>query len=321
MPRKLALLDLFSGIGGFSLGLERSGFFRTVAFCEIEPFPRRVLKKHWPDIPIYEDVRKLTADALQRDGIAVDAICGGFPCQDISVAGKGAGIEGERSGLWTEYARIIGELRPRVVIVENVAALIGRGLDRVLGDLASLGFDAGWHCIAASAVGAPHRRDRLWIIANANNSGSRTSIGGDNLEWSQEDKGQRNPLSKPCRYCQIFHDLGRECTAVPFGECDCPKCQGFCECEEDVARAECRRLQGVDEQRSWSATIFFAKISRHCRGGEFWETWRFEPDVGRMAYGIPSQMDRLKGLGNAVVPQIPELIGRAIGAAMSERSQ
>ena len=158
------VLDLFSGIGGFSLGLERAGM-RTVAFCEIEPFCRQVLAKHWPSVPCYDDVRTLTADHLRADGISVDVICGGFPCQDISVAGKGAGIDGSRSGLWSEYARIIGELRPRYVIVENVAALLGRGLDAVLGSMASLGYDAEWHCIPASVVGAPHVRDRAWIIA------------------------------------------------------------------------------------------------------------------------------------------------------------
>jgi DNA (cytosine-5)-methyltransferase 1 len=124
---KLRVLDLFSGIGGFSIGLERTGGFETVAFCEIEPFPRRVLAKHWPGVPCYHDVRELTAERLAADGIGVDAICGGFPCQDISLAGKGAGMDGERSGLWSEYARLIGELRPRYVIVENVAALLGRG--------------------------------------------------------------------------------------------------------------------------------------------------------------------------------------------------
>lgn len=164
------VLDLFSGIGGFSLGLERAGM-RTVAFCEIEPFQRAVLRKHWPTVPIYDDVRTLTADRLRADGISVDAICGGFPCQDISVAGKGAGIaEGTRSGLWSEYARLIGEIRPRFVIVENVAALLYRGLDRVLGDLAALGYDAEWHCIPAAAVGLPHERDRIWIIGNPDRS-------------------------------------------------------------------------------------------------------------------------------------------------------
>jgi DNA (cytosine-5)-methyltransferase 1 len=179
------VLDLFSGIGGFSLGLERAGF-TTVAFCEIEPYCRAVLKKHWPHVPCYEDVRTLTAERLAADGISVDVICGGFPCQDISTAGKGAGIEGERSGLWREYARIIGEIRPRYVIVENVAALLGRGLGVVLEDLASIGFDADWHCIPGCAVGAPQCRDRLWIIAYPNACELRTSGPADPKTWAAD---------------------------------------------------------------------------------------------------------------------------------------
>lgn len=159
------VLDLFSGIGGFSLGLERAGM-RTVAFCEIDPYCRKVLAKHWPDVPCYDDVRTLTAKQLISDGIRVDVMCGGFPCQDISVAGLGAGLAGERSGLWRDYARLIGELRPSYVIVENVAALLSRGLGDVLGDLAAIRYDAEWHCIPASYVGAPHDRDRIWIIAH-----------------------------------------------------------------------------------------------------------------------------------------------------------
>ena len=165
---KLRVLDLFSGIGGFSLGLERTGGFETVAFCEIEEFPRKVLKKHWPEVPCYEDVRTLTAERLAADGIGVDVICGGFPCQDVSFAGKRAGLEGARSGLWSEYARLIGELRPQFVIVENVPGLLNLGMGRVLGDLSESGYNAVWDCIPASAVGAPHRRDRVWIIAYAN---------------------------------------------------------------------------------------------------------------------------------------------------------
>ena len=175
----MRVLDLFSGIGGFSLGLERAGM-TTVAFCEIDPYCRAVLRKHWPDVPCYDDIRTLNRERLAADGIAVDVICGGFPCQDISCAGAGAGIDGERSGLWREYSRLIGELRPRYAIVENVAALLGRGLDVVLGDLAALGLDAEWHCIPASAVGAPHRRDRIWIVAyprGEQHEGDRAAIG------------------------------------------------------------------------------------------------------------------------------------------------
>lgn len=166
MSAKLRVLDLFSGIGGFSLGLERTGGFETVAFCEIEDFQTDVLACRWPEIARYRDIRDLTASRLASDGIGVDVICGGFPCQDISSASSSpAGIAGSRSGLWSEYARLIREIRPQFAIVENVTALLGRGLDRVLGDLASLGYDAEWHSLPASAFGASHPRDRLWIVA------------------------------------------------------------------------------------------------------------------------------------------------------------
>lgn len=185
MSEKLKLLDLFSGIGGFSLGLERTGGFETVAFCEIEEFPRRVLKKHWPEVPCYHDVRTLTAAQLAADGIAaIDVITGGFPCQDLSVAGKRGGIgEGTRSGLWSEIVRLIGELRPQLVIVENVANLLsgpsekrGGWFGRVLGDLAECGYDAEWENIPAAAVGAPHRRERVWLIAYPDQDGREFSV-------------------------------------------------------------------------------------------------------------------------------------------------
>src|SRR5574343_1933529 len=158
----LTVGSLFTGIGGFDLGLERAGM-RVAWQSEIDPYASAVLKKYWPLVPNHGDIRGITGDSVEW----VDVLCGGFPCQDISNAGKRAGIDGERSGLWAEYARVIGELRPRYVVVENVAALLGRGLRRVLGDLAALGFDAEWHCIPASAVGAPHRRDRIWIVADS----------------------------------------------------------------------------------------------------------------------------------------------------------
>lgn len=168
------VLDLFSGVGAFSLGLERAGM-RTVAFCEIDERCRRVLAKHWPGVRVHDDVRTL-------EPVPCEVICGGFPCQDISVAGKRIGIEGERSGLWSEYARLIREVRPRYVIVENVAALLIRGLDRVLGDLAALGYDAEWDCIPASAIGAPHERDRLFLVAYPGEGSEQRRILPDRLD-------------------------------------------------------------------------------------------------------------------------------------------
>ena len=156
---KLKVLDLFSGIGGFSLGLERAGGFETVAFCEIEKSPQQVLNKHWPDVPIYEDVRTLDYDGT------VDVICGGFPCQDISIAGKGAGISGEKSGLWKEFKRNINKYRPKYSIIENVSALCGRGLEVVLQDLAEIGYDATWTMFDTKYSGKPQRRRRVYILA------------------------------------------------------------------------------------------------------------------------------------------------------------
>lgn len=154
-------LDLFSGIGGFALAAHAVGI-ETAAFCEIEPYPARVLNRHFPGVPVFPDVKELTACDLP-DGI--DLICGGFPCQDISYAGKGAGLEGSRSGLFYEVVRLIRELGPRYVLLENVAGLLTRGVGDVLGALAEVGYDAEWCCVRASDVGAPHRRDRIWILA------------------------------------------------------------------------------------------------------------------------------------------------------------
>tara|TARA_R100000664_G_scaffold30563_1_gene43288 strand:- start:18 stop:779 length:762 start_codon:yes stop_codon:yes gene_type:complete len=173
----LGVLDLFAGIGGFSLGLERTGGFKTVAFCEINKKAQLVLKKHWPGVPVYEDIKELSGEKLQADGVAVPhVVTAGWPCQDISTAGRGQGLRGSRSCLWSEAARVIGEVNPEIVVLENSPNLRNRGFEFVLSDLWSLGFDAEWHIIPASAVGAFHQRERLWVIAYAQRlglSGSR----------------------------------------------------------------------------------------------------------------------------------------------------
>ena len=260
------VLDLFSGIGGFSLGLERTGGFNTVAFCECDPYCQRVLRKHWPDVPCFPDVATLRGTDVPR----VDLICGGFPCQDISLAGKGAGLAGERSGLWREFARIIGEVRPRYVIVENVPALLGRGMGRVLGDLAALGYDAQWHCIPAAVLGAPHRRDRLWIVAYPNGAGREDMRHGRGVL----DAGT-GAVGSPQRVPQLSGDSGAG---------------------QELAVAD------ADGEPTGRLAIPRAQ----CDG------WRSEPDVGRVAHGVPARVDRLRALGNAIVPQIAELLGHAI---------
>lgn len=263
MSKKLRVLDLFSGIGGFSLGLERTGGFETVAFCEIEEFPRKVLAKHWPKVPIFNDVRTLEYDE------AIDVITGGYPCQPFSTAGKRQGQADDRH-LWPAMFSLIKKHRPTWVIGENVVGHISMGLDEVLSDLESCGFATRALDIPACAVGAPHIRHRVWILAHAESGGERREVG--NLREADGRQG-RTLFLKPDSASEIS------------------------------ANAD---SSGRSEQR-WGQPIY-AKLIASQRGG--W--WGVEPSMGRVAHGVPNRVDRLKALGNAVVPQIPELIGRAI---------
>ena len=275
----MTVFDLFSGIGGFSLGLERAGF-TTNYFCEIDPYCRGVLARHWPHVPCFEDVRTVRG----ADLAPVDLLCGGFPCQDISLAGKGAGLSGERSGLWFEYARLIDEIRPRYVLIENVSALRSRGLDRVLGSLAALGYDAEWHCIPACAVGAPHRRDRIWLVAYAERLGRRES----------------GESSAPTR--RSFCAAERQESALLTRSSRSAMADSFCE-------PASRGYNGLERgQRGAGETTQDGRARSSLANGG----WATEPDVGRVAHGIPARVDRLRGLGNAIVPQIAELLGYAI---------
>lgn len=251
--------SLFSGIGGIDLGLERAGM-KVAWQVEIDPWCRRVLAKHWPDVERFSDVKEVGAHNLTR----VDVLAGGFPCQDISIAGRGGGITGARSGLWSEFARLIRVLRPKYVFVENVPALRTRGLGTVLADLAESGYDAEWDGIPAAAVGAPHLRDRIWLVA------ARSELG-----WSLADSDNGGPLDAL--------QAGRNAT----------------------------RHGGSDVAHSDGSGRGGGRPFRRPQRSGWWAT---EPAVGRVAHGIPQRVDRLRGLGNAVVPQIPELIGRWIVA-------
>jgi DNA (cytosine-5)-methyltransferase 1 len=233
--------SLFAGIGGMDLGLERAGMVCRWQ-VEIDDYCRRVLAKHWPDVPKYGDIREVAGDELER----VDLICGGFPCQDISNAGKRAGIDGERSGLWSEYIRLVRVLRPRYVLVENVAALLDRGLDRVLGDLAESGYSCEWDCLPAAAFGAPHRRDRLFLVAHHDRHANLDLFGA----------AKSPPHAKDFQWWRgRLHELGAS--------------------------------DGVQRCDSYAG-------------------------VRRALDGIPDWVDRMHALGNAVVPQVAEWIGRRI---------
>lgn len=228
--------SLFSGIGGIDLGFDRAGL-KCAWQVEIDPFARKVLEKHWPEVPKHDDIRTFKPTP-------VDVVCGGFPCQDISSAGTGKGLQGKRSGLWYEFERVIREIRPRFVVVENVAVLLNRGFDEILGTLAAVGYDAEWNVIPAFAVGAPHVRERLFIVA-----------------WN------------------VAHSEGDG------------------------------RNEGHSHARGCGTGIETWKEYRPRRGDRWWQA---EPAVGRVANGIPDRVDRLRGLGNAVVPDIAEWIGRRL---------
>jgi DNA (cytosine-5)-methyltransferase 1 len=268
------VLDLFSGIGGFSLGLERAGM-ETVAFCEFDKHAQKVLKKHWPDIPIHEDVR--TLDGTQYRG-SVDVVCGGFPCQDLSHAGNQKGFDGSRSTLYSEMLRIIGECKPRYAIFENVSGLLtgeaGKWFAKFLFDLAQVGYDAEWHCIEAGYVGAPHRRDRVWIVAyhTLEHDGPHNEIKVER----QESKFRESPSK-----------------AKVFANANVQRCEGFAVLSNNIK-------QQIESLRS-------SEVFR--RGFNLTES----PLLGAND-GVSRGMDRkrIARLGNAVVPQIPEIIGRAI---------
>lgn len=263
------VLSLFSGIGGLELGLERAGM-TVVGQVEIDPFCRKVLAKHWPDVPRHDDVRTCVEWWRSGPRPAVHVVAGGFPCQPFSKAGRREGIADERWG-WPWFAAVVRALRPRVVVLENVAALLGDSdaFGAVLGDLAAGGYDADWDCVPAASVGAPHIRDRLFVVAHANGLGRAAGR----------------------------HHAGATEVAEPVNRSALVDAPG--EGREDRSPAylppQAPRLFDTEpDDAGW---------------------WAAEPDVGRVAYGVPARVDRLRALGNAVVPQVAEHIGRLVMAA------
>lgn len=315
------VLDLFSGIGGFALAFEAAGF-RTVAFAEIEPYPCKVLKQHWPEVPNLGDVRGINGEDYRG---AVDVVCGGFPCQDISLAGKGAGITGARSGLWSEMLRIIRGARPAFCLLENVPALKSRGADTVLGDLEEAGYTGRAFVVGAVHAGANHRRQRAWIVAYASGrgwngrqdhqqgegipdqperrrAGSEPEVLADTegfgrTQWRAESEGKQGGPSAPCGGPFLADTEGQ-----PIGP-------GLCQDEpgglwrgrpgdgSSAGVLSNARREGL-EVRDWTP----GQRPHAAITGSGW--WATEPALGRVAHGVPNRAHRIKALGNSIVPAV-----------------
>jgi DNA (cytosine-5)-methyltransferase 1 len=336
-------LALFAGAGGGILGGHLLGW-RTVCAVEWEPYPASVLIARQnegvlPPFPIWDDVR--TFDGRPWRG-RVDVVSGGFPCQDISAAGKGAGIDGERSGMWAHMARIIREVGPRYAFVENSPMLTSRGLGRVLGDLAAMGYDARWGVLGAVDAGAPHKRDRIWIVAHAQSGESRKqterqrreNLGGGGCDFprpedswpkdladAEKQRARGLPIGTSSEYTRLGfvgedvadagHLLGRH-----GAESNETQPASFARCGEvcDTVR---KGLEGADalnvacESSRQHGEI--APTTEAAFGGVpriAW--WATEPDVGRVAHGVAARVDRLKAIGNGQVPAVAALAWRIL---------
>jgi len=325
----MKVLDLFSGIGGFSLGLEWAGM-STVAFCERDPYCTTILNKHWPDTPVHNDVRNLDGKDYAD---SIDLVAGGFPCQPFSVAGNRRGSDDDRH-LWPEMLRIIQEAKPRWVIGENVFGLINMALDDVQADLEREHYEVRKFVLPAVAVDAHHRRDRVFIVAyrdpalvNASSkhrrgdtdrrSGAGMEMGGDVLAQTRRHQVS-DATDRPSTH--VAHSHGEGQLQQEGFECEVGRWSGNGGKESDpMAYAYNEGLQGWSQTRDSASEGEIAikqssRLGEPCRGRD----WPVEPRVGRVANGIPNRVDRIKGLGNAVVPQLIQAIGELVLAADKE---
>ena len=341
----LTVGSLFAGIGGLELGLERCGM-EVRWQVEIDPYATRVLAKHWPNVERHDDIKTWPKPGTER----VDVICGGFPCQDISVAGKRAGLAGARSGLFFEAMRVVRDLEPRYLLLENVSALLVRGMDAVLGELAAVGMDAVWHCVTAASVGAPHRRDRVFIIGYrpddvADANGHDAQAGRERRRPIREEAEFSRAPSQPSGRRQAVADTegiprwnqrkdpgngaggarrtepgqsGQDVADASGDRCDeMPERKPFQGRQarpgvQLLADPSGPRLQGGEQRQApgQGSRPPRPTAARGEAGRGDW--WAVEPDICRVAHGIPKRVDRLRGLGNAVVPQVAEFVGRMI---------
>ena len=274
------MLDTFAGIGGFSYAATKLvGGYRTTQFIEIDPFCQKILKKHFPFTPIHDDIRTFTAIPGQYD-----VICGGFPCQSISVAGNRAGItEESRSGIFYELMRVIRMVRPRFVVLENVAAILNNGLDIVLGELSQAGYDAEWSVISASSLGACHRRSRWWCVAYTNDYGLPTSsISGLDDQTNNDTSQRTNQVSQSTRSVESSNSRVVQSFTKP-------------------SDSNSKRLQR--ENFSQMEREIWAKGTTRCLNPD-WRSYVSKPILRRGDDGLSYRVDRTKALGNSVVPQV-----------------
>ncbi len=278
--------SLFSGIGGLELGLERafSGELQTIWQVEENEFCQSVLERHWPHATRYDDVRTIGAHNLEP----VDVLCGGFPCQDISIAGKGEGLNGKRSGLWWEFHRLINELRPRVAVMENVSAINIRGLSAVVGSLAEIGYDCQWAVVSAAQCGAPHMRRRWFGVAYPSSmpDGGRTTT-----NTSAGQSRQDSPVQTRGATTDV-HDTEGVATNT----------------NSQRSKEQPIRSQPVEQTRQFECGSSQTPGTRQ----NYWERFPTQSPVCRRDDGIPNRVDRLRALGNAVVPQCAEWVGQQI---------
>jgi len=284
--------SLFSGIGGFELGLERAiPGAETIWQVEQNKYCQSILKKHWPNATIYDDVRNIT----QHNVEAVDILCGGFPCQDISTAGKGRGLHGKKSGLWWEMLRIISELRPRIVILENVAAILFRGGCEVVGSLAEIGYCTEWTIISARDQGAPHLRKRWFAVAYPNSTGARKGRDRQKQDRSKKRSQSKILYKKRSPHTKKYNEID---TVGNPADSNSDKCKAQSMHSEQTHRKACEMYKYSD---------------RTNRGSEnYWKGGPTESPLCRVDDGISFRVARLKALGNAIVPQCSEWVGQQI---------
>lgn len=264
-------IELFAGIGGIALAAEWVGI-ETVAFCEREPFCQKILQKHWPNVPIFDDIRTLNKQRLIDGGVdvgAVELISGGFPCQPYSVAGKRKGTADDRD-LWPEMFRIIEEIKPTWVVGENVANFVNMELDRTLSDLESIGYEGESFIIPACAVDAKHQRSRTFIVAYSQLLGCRERT------TKQKENGSRNSPIDASNCCKVVSNSNSK---------------------------RCRQMEQHDSRGPQRKRTICTVGQCDIEHGGSASRWKPEPNVGRVAHGIPNRVDRIRGLGNAVVPQ------------------